>query len=316
METAAVDPAMAAEGAPRGTVYGFEVRSPEPLRYLREGSGRSAPTLRVVARDDGARPTGEPLRRWLPRPGNPFRADLFADGSAYRLRIEGLGWYRIDPEGREVWLPPTADPLRREERLYGIPLAVILARGGALPIHAATVQVGEGAVALAAPGRHGKTTLATALVAAGHRLLAEDVSCCTLEEGPAVLPGPALLRIRPDTFERLPLPGGEVTMADHDRVHLALRREVRGDCAPVPLRAIVFLHPTDGPPRLDRKEPHVAVQDLWVLATKLPTDEDRARCFEAIVRLADRVPAFDLARPNRWELLPRLVDRIVEVMEP
>jgi len=313
METAAAGVAMAPEDAPRGTVYGFEVHSPEPLRYLRERTGRAAPRLRVVARDDDARPTGEPLRRWLPRPGNPFRADLFAEGNAYRLRIEGLGWYRIEPEGREVWVPPTADPLRREERLYGIPLAVILARSGALPIHAATVQVGDGAVALAAPGKHGKTTLAAALAAAGHRLLAEDVSCCTLEDGPAVLPGPALLRIRPDTFERLSVPGAEVTTSDDERVHLAMRGEARGDSSPVPLRAILFLHPTDGPMRLVGKEPHAAVQDLWVLATKLPTDEDRTRCFEAIARLAGQVPAFDLARPNRWDLLPRLVDLVVEV---
>ncbi len=270
--------------------------------------------LSVTVEDDGVRPTGEPLRRWLPRPDNPFRAELWQEGTAYRLRIHGLGWYRIDPDAPEVAMPPEADPLRREERLYGIPLALVLARQGAVPLHAATVQIGGAAVALAAPGRHGKTTLAAALAAAGHRLLSEDVSCVRLGSDPAVLPGPALLRVRRDAFERLRIPGATVTTEDEDRIHLALAEAQRSGCDPVPLRAILLLRPSDGPVGMERVTPALAIRDLWALSTKLPTERDRARCFFALAELADRVPAYDLRRPRRWELLGETVERVVEVV--
>ncbi len=301
----------AGERAPRGSVYGLAVRSAAPLRYLRHGAG--SPTLHVSVEDDGVRPAGEPLRRWLPRPDNPFRAELWQEGTTYRLHIHGLGWYRIAPEVPAVAMPPEAAPLRREERLYGIPLALVLARQGAVPLHAATVQIGGAAVALAAPGRHGKTTLAAALASAGHRVLAEDVSCVRLGPDPAVLPGPALLRVRRDAFERLRIPGATVTTEDEDRIHLALAEGDRGGCDPVPLRAVLLLRPADGPPSIERVEPALAIRDLWALSTKLPTEQDRARCFTALAELADRVPAYDLRRPQRWELLQETVERVVEV---
>ncbi len=300
--------------APRRGVYGYEVRSSERLRYLRRVAPASAdPPVRVAVADDGVRPAGEPIRRWLPRPGNPFRADLYGDGPYHRLWIEGLGWYRVDLDAGEVWMPPGADPLRREERLYGIPLALLMARRGALPLHAATVRIRDAAVALAAPGRHGKTTLAAALLAAGHRLLSEDVSCLLLGPRPAVVPGPALLRVRPDAFERLSLRDARITLASADRVHLAIGEDADADPSPAPLRAILFLRPSNGIPEVRPVPPHEAVRSLWALSMKLPTEEDRARCFAEIAELADRVPAYDLVRPTRWDLLPATVERIVEV---
>lgn len=313
---AAIPSGARADATIRGGVYGFRVRSDQPLWYLRASPVGTAPTLLVRVQDDGARPSGEPLRRWVPRPDNPFRAELFADGPSYRLRIDGLGWYRISPEDDEVWMPPEAEPLRREERLYGIPLALLSARHGFLPLHAASVQVGEAAVALAGPGRHGKTTLAAALMAAGHRPLSEDVTCCSLEPTPAVLPGPALLRVRADAFEHLELPPVRITLDDGDRIHLEIPEAERGDCAPVPLAAIVLLRPGDGPPEIRAASPQRVVQDLWALSTKLPTDEDRARCFTGLTELVDRVPTYDLRHPKRWEMLPRTIERLREVAAP
>lgn len=310
---AAVPPEARADATIRGGVYGFRVRSEQPLRYLRASPVEATPTLLVRVGDDGARPSGEPLRRWVPRSDNPFRAELFQDGPSYRLWIDGLGWYRISPQDDEVWMPPETPPLRREERLYGIPLALLGARHGLLPLHAASVQVGEVAVALAGPGRHGKTTLAAALMRAGHRPLSEDVTCCSLEPTPAVLPGPALLRVRADAFERLELPATSIALDDGDRVHLEVPEAERGDCAPVPLAAILFLRPGDGPPEIRAASPQRAVQDLWSLSTKLPTDEDRVRCFTGLTALVDRVPTYDLWHPMRWEMLPRTIERIREV---
>ena len=48
---------------------------------------------------------------------------------------------------------------------------------GDTALHAAAVEVDGQAVVLGAPGTFGKTTLAAAFHAAGHRLLSEDTTC-------------------------------------------------------------------------------------------------------------------------------------------
>ena len=143
-------------------------------------------------------------------------------------------------------LPDTENVVRREERLWSIPaMLCFLARGDAA-LHAAAVEVDGQAVVLAAPGSFGKTTLAAAFHAAGHRLLSEDTTCIRGAEAPLVVPGPAMLRLRHDVAEQLEIPNATpVGTVEDDRVHLALDPAVRGDCSPVPLRAIVLLRHAD-----------------------------------------------------------------------
>ena len=80
-----------------------------------------------------------------------------------------------------------------------------MARGD-LAVHAAAVDVDGSALLLAAPGRYGKTTLAAAFAGQGYRLLAEDTTCYRPSSDPSVLPGLAMLRIRPDVHEHLSHP--------------------------------------------------------------------------------------------------------------
>src|SRR5262249_37635108 len=108
------------------------------------------------------------------------------------------------------------------------------------------------AVLIAAPGVFGKTTLATAFACAGHRVLAEDVSCLRLGDVPAIVPGPAMLRLRRDVAEEIELPPGRVVLDEPLRVHLALEQAGRGDCLPVPVRAVVVLNPGEDGIELSR----------------------------------------------------------------
>lgn len=312
IETAEVQGAAAAEELPT-TCYGFEVRASIELRYLRPGSGVP---LEVTVGGNGHLPTGEPVRRWIPRDDHPFEAALYQDGGVYRLWVRGTGWYVIDPHVPSIEVPAGGDPVPREERLWGFPTALCFIERRDLPLHAAAVEAGGKALLLAAPGRFGKTTLAAAFLQAGSRVLSEDISCCALGEEPNVIPGPAMLRVRHDSYERMEFPGTRRVGHDEDRVHLALEGRARGNAGPVPLAGIVLLRKTESRTSLERVPGPDALQDLWALSFKLATELDRIRCFQAISDLASRVPIWNLHRPLNYGSVGSIVDQLIQTCLP
>jgi hypothetical protein len=290
----------------RGVCFGFEARSSLPLRYLRRGSGDP---LHI---DEGAEPelslVGRPLREWRP-PATPLRARLYRDHTRFWLWVEGGGWFGIDPERPAIQVPSGVGALRREERLWSIPSLLCFVRRGDLPLHGAAVEVNGRALLLCGPSRAGKTTLAAAFLSAGHRVLTEDLGCCRLLPSPTVLPGPAMLRVRPDVYGRFAFPGTTIVGRDDERVHLALEGDLRGDGRPVPLSAVVFLRTADEL-RTERIRPREALRDLWSLSLKLPEKEDRARCFHGLVQLTASVPIWNFYRPLTYSDLPAVVGEL------
>ena len=252
----------------------------------------------------------QPVREWVPTPEHPFHAKLFSDGSDWRLWVAGTGTYVVRPHEPAIAVPAAAHPVQREERMWGVPAVLCFRLRGDHSLHAAAVQIGDRVLAFAAPGRFGKTTMATAFVAAGHRLLSEDSTCVRLDPQPAVVPGPAMLRIRPDTFERLRLPDVDVVFRDDDRVHVAFDVSDRGDGAPVPLAGIVLLRVADGI-SIDRVASVDAIPDLFTLSLHVPSDDDRTRAFDAVTRLADEVPIWNLRRPLRYDALDDVIEAVV-----
>jgi hypothetical protein len=201
--------------------------------------------------------------------------------------------------------------VRTEERLWGIPALLCFRERGDLPLHAASVEVGDRALILAAPRTYGKTTLAAAFHRAGHRVLSEDLSCIRLDPEPHVVPGPAMLRLRHDVAAVLDLPDADVVGEDDDRIHYALGR--RGGCEQVPLQEIILLHDSDGDTTLEPADVPDALRDLWALSFRLPSENDVSRSFAAIADLVGRVPVRRLRRPLRLDDVDRDVERLMTV---
>jgi len=123
--------------------------------------------------------------------------------------------------------------------------AFVLNKRGRHSLHAASVRVGDEAVAFLAHAGGGKSSLAAYFVRAGHPLLTEDVLAVERRNGRLwALPGPAQLRLWPDSAERL--------WGDHDalREHalktgkrqVRLPLDERHYCRePLPLRAVYLL---------------------------------------------------------------------------
>jgi hypothetical protein len=297
-------------GAVQGSCYGFEPVSELRFEYLRSGGGEPFAVAELADEPDGL--DGELVTEWTPIPDRRVWAKLYADGPRYRLWVDGFGTFAVDPAAPSVGLPASdVDDVRREERLWGVPTMLCFLARGDLPLHAAAVDVGGGAVLLAAPGYFGKTTLAAGFDVAGYRVLAEDVSCVRFSPEPQVIPGPAMLRVRRDVAGSLELPGAHAVAESGDRVHYSLDPARRGDSSPVPLRAIVLLRSGEDGIALEPVPAADALRDLWPLSFRLPTVEDRERCFGGIARVAASVRISNLVRPLTLDELPRVVERIV-----
>jgi hypothetical protein len=130
----------------------------------------------------------------------------------FRLTYPDTGTYDVLETGSLVrWYPPAAppyEPLRFLEAvridLLGRVLSVALHAAGIEALHGSAVAFdGETAVAFLAPKFHGKSTLASALVARGARLLTDDTLPLENGEPPRARPGVHSLRLWRDAAHHL-----------------------------------------------------------------------------------------------------------------
>lgn len=298
--------------APTHSVFGFTVESLIPFRFLRAGQGDLI--LRVTEAPSAAMAqAGPPVFEWTYKDASgEVSARLYHCDGVYHFWTADVGWYRIDPRERTITIPREADAERRELRLWGVPTMLCSIERGDIPLHASAVEVAGGAVLFAAPGRFGKTTLALAFHTHGYRVLSEDVACCRLTPKPFLFPGPASLRVRPDVYDGTVPPGTEIVSVKADRAFLRLDPDRSGSADPVPIRAIVFLRPSDGDVRLERVEPVRALPDLWALNFRMRGDAAAARSFEGLSRLAASTTVWNLHRPLRIDVLPDVVACIAD----
>ncbi|HEY7574554.1 MAG TPA: hypothetical protein VIB08_05285, partial [Thermoanaerobaculia bacterium] len=289
----------------QGACFGLEVRSHLRFEYLRPGSGRPVRVRDAVPGETlGAM---ERLQTWDEVPGVHGAVHLSRCGPAAFGIESGAYWFRYDAEETAFTLGPSDNPPFREALLWESPTAIAMVLGGDLALHASSVEVDGGAILLSGPGKAGKTTLAAAFHASGYRLLSDDMTGCRLAPHAVVLPGPALVRLRPDSAEQLGTGGLYTAWERADRIYAAVEPDRRGSGDPLPLKRIVLLDAESGPLSVSDVSPPEAVRDLWAMSFWLPTDGSRAACFEGLGKLLARVPVVRVRRPREWAALPEVV---------
>lgn len=203
--------------------------------------------------------------------------------------------------------------------VQGWAVALAMLQRGHLVLHAATIDRGGGALALAGRSGAGKSTTAVALLERGCRLLVDDVSTMVdVHRHPAVLPYLRGVHLAPDAARLVGL--------DYENLpHLAAARGKATFLAddpgttPVPLQAVVVL---------DRSGSSGEVQTRVVtgaerVALLLPhaTREGAAPAilgpdafFRGLTRLATSVPVVALARPAGDDTLIAVLDAVDGVL--
>lgn len=297
---------MTQEPAARGTAFGFEIRSKLALRHLRNGEGQP---LQVDAADIEERPGRDDklLIDWK-TPEQDSNARLYHDGNRYLLFIAGTGWFRIDPQAGTIVVPATGDLGKIEEKLWGIPALLCFLERGDHALHAAAVESNGSAILIAGSDQVARSAVAAAYAAAGHRVLTQELACLRLGSTTGLVPGPSLLRIPKSLMPSIDMSLGNGSWKE-ERNHYSLDATRRGTSKPIPVRALVLLGDGDPATAPETLIPAQAMSDLWSLSFRLPTEEDRGRCFEGVADLASKVPVFRL-HCERTTDLERTIERI------
>jgi hypothetical protein len=227
----------------------------------------------------------------------------------FELRYADGTRFVVDEQATQIWGEPGPNLTDEDAVVYllGPVMGFALRRRGRTPLHASALACGDRAVALMGSAGAGKSTTAAALALKGWPVLCEDV--CALEESEGnlnVLPGYPRVCLWPDSVnylfsspDALPLivEGWEKRYLPLDGAHAQF--------APgkLPLAAIYLLAPRSD----DISAPHLEpmskregalhlVQNTymnWLLDAR-----ERAADFEAISRLVDQVPCFQVT-PSR-----------------
>lgn len=230
-------------------VFGGVLRAPWEFPELRAAPAEAAPdwTLEVA---DAAPPAADVVALGDEAVNPVARVTLARHEHGLRLAFTDTGTFDVLDGGRVLrWHPaPDADVSAARADVVGRVLATALHLEGGLALHASAVAVAGRAFAFVAPKRHGKSTLALALVRAGARLLTDDVlPLVPAEPTWRARPGVHSMLVGEDAGRAL---GADGPARGAKRLFAGLPDEsVQGTA--VPLGGVYVLHPlaatADGP---------------------------------------------------------------------
>lgn len=237
------------------------------------------------------------------------RFGIEPSGEALVLTVPRIARYRITG-GREILLDPEAEAPERNIRLYllGSAFGVLLHQRGLLPLHANAVEIDSHAVAFMGASGAGKSTLAAWFHDRGHKVIADDICVVGFDPQnvPHVTPGLPRLRLWKEALEASGRAAADFDRAwegseewDKYEVPLSAKRVAENERT---LAAIFLLQSADEF-EIKRLKGARAIQALientYRGRTIVAAAGPRLH-WEACLRVAERIPVFELRRP--WGL--------------
>ena len=226
-------------------VYGLSVRSELPLTFRERAARRADVTFSMA-------PPGwfaEMSAHLAPERGDGdwYERRCAPDGSDF-LRFPDLCECAVSPDGRGVacGLLDRATSESFQTYLLGPVLAYALVKQGLEPLHATTVVVDGRAIGFLAASGAGKSTLAAAFLAAGHRLLTDDLLLIRdIDGAPHGFPGPPRIKLLPDAARAL-LPRQAAASRMNPEAEKLIVALDRDQCHAAPARLDRFVVLDDG----------------------------------------------------------------------
>ncbi|HKW09042.1 MAG TPA: hypothetical protein VJO33_01605 [Gemmatimonadaceae bacterium] len=165
----------------------------------------------------------------------------------FRLSFDDTGTFDIASGGAQiVWVPaPHAKAVLVRSDVLGRVMAIALHAAGDLCLHGSVAAIGNRAVVLVGPKRHGKSTLVKALVADGARFIADDAARIT-SNPPRVALGVPTLRLSVDSAHHFGIE--EAPSLVGDKVVLPAHDESKRSEPWIPLDAVYVVNPCRATP--------------------------------------------------------------------
>jgi hypothetical protein len=283
---------------------------PAEIEVTRPGPGASASS-----------PTFPWAHRWTTADGDvTLCVASLPDG--FLLRFPGQADFVVSDDGGLVRPQPHVGTgvAALTHLLIDQVLPRVLALRGALVLHAAAVSTRMGTAVFIGETGRGKSTLAASLALDGCTLLSDDGLVVTAgDDRVQAIPTYPSLRLWPDSLETLFPDRPPVTQMAEYSDKCRLRVDDGQPSAPqaVVVDALFLLGEAEGSSGAVRVEP-VTPRDvvLPLLSNSFQLDVTTrtatARLLHAASVVADRVPAFRLSFPHRYEVLPDVRDVLYE----
>jgi hypothetical protein len=242
---------------------------------------------------------------------------FLADGSTY-LGWDTVGEFTVSADGRSINCRRASRATWESFQVYmlGQALSFALVKQGIEPLHATTIAVGGQAIAFLGDSGHGKSSLAACFLAAGHRLLTDDL--LVVEESGEHLvahPGPPRIKLFPAVATRfLQAPGAPTMNGGTEKLVVPLAGQQRW-ADPLRLTAIYAVTaPSDACRRRDISIEPLSRREAFLRLLRATFNRrivNRARLaqqFAAMTTIANRITVRRLS-------YPRLIDRLPEVRD-
>jgi len=233
-------------------------------------------------------------------------------------------WYRVTADDEVVYSSLIEGSLVSHLLMDVNARAAAACRDAAtVPLHAGTVAGAFGAIVLPGASHSGKTTITTALAAAGHRFVADEVSRLDPDRltiapyGKPVALRSASVELLAPTIERLRRPGSRFEIDERFIPPSELAPTTTGGApiaaAPVEVSAIVFpRYNAEGPHRFAPLGPAETLERLMQCTLGDASTRVGADVFRILERLVRAVPAHELVYTDLpaalAELAPLMVD--------
>ena len=237
------------------------------------------------------------VSRWEANDGLEL-AGFLANGLGYVI-VPGVATYRFDVFGPVTGSSDGGTLEAIEDTWVRSVLPLVVQARGTQVLHASAVDGPSGVLALCGLSMGGKSTLAAAMMARGHRVVADDALAFNGESGEVTaLTLPFRLRLRPASAEALELPGIAARGPGGDRL---------------PLVSIVLLDPHDNEaaPMMEAVGAAEAVGALMPHAYCFALDEGKAELVAAYAGLAGAVPVRRLTYRQRLDRLDQVADLLI-----
>ena len=307
------------------SLYGICVRSHWPLPYTEVADG-DLHDLRLVEDSpqffaDAASEAG-----WASASTDWFHHGRLEDGAVY-LRWREHFEFVVSPDGGRIAgrSLSTTSTEAFQTYLLGQVLSFALLKRGTDPLHATAVVVDGAAIAFLGDCGYGKSSLAAAFLAAGHRVLTDDLLVVKPDPAPpdaggfVAYPGPPRIKLSPEIASAvLDIPDGSARMNNlTSKLVLPLASPQVQDTL-VPLKAIYLLNRPRPRAQSDRVtirrlSPRKAFMELLRNTFNAQvTDRDRLeRQFRQASRLVAAVPIKSLSYRRSLSMLPAVREAIL-----
>jgi hypothetical protein len=302
------------------SMYGVRVTSEIPLGFAAasdDARGRSLAEVDFIEGNDRHFAAWTVARTCA----DTFVFEEAANGATY-LRWPRLYEFAVSADGSRIACRPLdgSDVSALRNFLFGQVLAVALVRQGLEPLHAATVVMGNAAVAFLGDCTYGKSTLLASFTDAGFCALTDDMLILDRRDGEfAAMPSTGRVKLHPDSAELFFERGSGAPLTPFTQKRSFELDSSKQQRTSMPLRLLYLL---PAPAERDNM-PSIAIRPVSRTAivreliantftTHIESRERLARQFEHATSIASSVDGFELLYPTGLEHLPAIRRAVVE----